>query len=42
MLQEEVDNYKTPLRASVFNIDPVALLQEWEYIDYEITTLALC
>ena len=39
--QEEVDNYKTSLRASVFKIDPVVLLQEWEYIDCVIITHAL-
>ena len=39
--QEEVDNYKTSLRASFLKIDPVILLQEWEYIDCVIITPAL-
>ena len=37
--QEEVDNYKTSLR--FLKIDPVILLQEWEYIDCVIITPAL-
>ena len=39
--QEEIDDYKTSLRASVFKIDLVVLLQEWEYIDCAISTPAL-
>ena len=39
--QEEVDNYKTSLRASALKIDLVVLLQEWENIDCAIITPAL-
>ena len=39
--QEEVNYYKTSLRASVFKIDPVVLLQEREYIDCVIITPTL-